>query len=98
MLRNIDEYDDDQDELERFLSKTLDVGDLRENPLDFWQLHKSEFPLLAKVARRIFSIPATTASVERTFSVAENVVTKRRTNIKPAQLNDVLFLRSYYST
>lgn len=92
-----DEYDIDDDELEKYLGKRLDLANLPENPLDFWKNHQMEFPILAKVARQIFSIPATTASVERSFSVAGNIVTKRRTNIKPTQLNDVLFLRSSYS-
>ncbi len=93
-----DEYDTDDDELERYLGKRLDVTNLPENPLDFWKNHQMEFPILAKVARQIFSIPAITASVERTSSATGNIVTKRRTNIKTAQLNNVLFLRSFYST
>ncbi len=53
-----------------------------------------EFPVLVKVARQIFSVPAASTCVERSFSAARNIVTKRRTNIKPMQLNNVLFLRS----
>jgi hypothetical protein len=56
-----------------------------------------EFPVLAKVARQIFSVTAASKFVERSFSAAGNIVTKRRTNIKPMQLNNVLFLRSFYS-
>ncbi|CAF1508392.1 unnamed protein product [Adineta ricciae] len=92
-----DEYEEDNDELERFLAKRLNILDLPDNPLDFWRNHRMEFPILAKVSRQVFSIPATSAAVERTFSAGGNVVTKRRTNIKPEQLNNVLFLRSYYS-
>jgi hypothetical protein len=92
-----DEYDVDDDELERYLCKRLDTTTLPDNPLEFWKNHNMEFPILAKVARQIFSIPATTASVERSFSVAGNIVVKRRTNIKPAQLDNVVFLRSFYS-
>jgi hypothetical protein len=92
-----DEYDTDDDELERYLGKRLDVTNLSDNPLNFWKKHKMEFPILAKVARQVFSIPATSACVERSFSASGNIVTKRRTNIKPMQLNNVLFLRSFYS-
>jgi hypothetical protein len=70
---------------------------LPENPLEFWKNHKMEFPVLVKVARQIFSVPAASTCVERSFSAAGNIVTKRRTNIKPMQLNNVLFLRSFYS-
>ncbi|CAF1430901.1 unnamed protein product [Adineta steineri] len=92
-----DEYDIDDDELERYLSKRLDLTNLSDNPLDFWKNHKVEFPVLAKVACQVFSVPATSACVERSFSTAGNIATKRRTNIKPTQLNNVLFLRSSYS-
>ena len=92
-----DEYDMDQDELERYLDKRLDTTNLPHNPLDFWKDHKMEFPTLARVSRQIFSIPATSACVERSFSAGGNIVTKRRTNIKPMQLNNVIFLRSFYS-
>jgi hypothetical protein len=70
---------------------------LPENPLEFWKNHKIEFPVLAKIARQIFSVTAASKFVERSFSAAENIVTKRRTNIKPMQLNNVPFLRSFYS-
>jgi hypothetical protein len=93
-----DEYDIDDDELERYLCKRLDATNLPDNPLEFWKNNNMEFPILAKVARQIFSIPASTAMVERSFSAGGNIVTKRRANIKPAQLNNVLFLRSFYST
>jgi hypothetical protein len=92
-----DEYDIDDDELERYLDKRLDIANLSDNPLDFWKSHHMEFPVLSKVARQIFCIPAASACVERSFSAAGNIVTKRRTNIKPTQLNNVIFLRSFYS-
>ncbi len=56
-----------------------------------------EFPVLAKVARQIFSVTAVSKFAERSFSAAGNIVKKRRTNIKPMQLNNVLFLRYFYS-
>ncbi|CAF1526165.1 unnamed protein product, partial [Didymodactylos carnosus] len=50
---------------------------------------------LAKVARKIHSIPATTAAVERQFTSAELVVTERRSSINPEQVdNNVLLIRS----
>lgn len=91
-----DEYDDDYDELEKYLCKRLDVSNLPENPLHFWKDHGLEFPILAKVACQIFSIPASTASVERAFSASGNIVNKRRSNIKPCQLDNIIFLRSMY--
>ena len=92
-----DELEDDGDELERYLSKHLGSNDFTENPLEFWRRVRSELPPLAKVARQIHCIPATTASVERTFSHGGYVVNERRTSLKPDQLDNILFLRSLQS-
>lgn len=75
-----DEYDtDDDEELDRYLCKRLDATIFPDNPLEFRKNYKTEFPTLAKVARQIFSISATKASAERSFSAAGNIVAKRRT-------------------
>ena len=42
----------------------------RENPLEFWQLKATEYPLLAKLASKVFTVPATSALVERVLSQA----------------------------
>lgn len=91
-----DEYDEDFDELEKYLGKRLDIPTLPDNPLLFWKNHALEFPLLAKVACQVFSVPASTALVERAFSASGHIVTKRRSNIKPSQLDNVIFLRSMF--
>jgi hypothetical protein len=41
-----------------------------EEPLQFWKVHRKQFPFLAQYARSIFSIPATTVDVEKEFSTA----------------------------
>jgi len=37
--------------------------------LDFWRMHEKEYPYLAKMARQYLGCPASSASVERIFSV-----------------------------
>ena len=54
----------------------------------------SVFPNLSKLARRIYSIPCTSAAVEREFSVAGQIVNQRRSNLDPTTVNNILFLRS----
>ncbi|CAF2947183.1 unnamed protein product [Rotaria sp. Silwood2] len=92
-----DEFNDDGDDLDRYLSKHLEKKDITDNPLEFWKVVRSELPLLAKVARQICCVPATTASVERIFSHGGYIINERRTNLKPYQLNNVIFLRSLKS-
>ena len=43
------------------------------NPLEFWATEGLAFPILAGVAARILSIPATSASVEQMFSIAGRI-------------------------
>ena len=67
---------------------------LPSNPLKFWKDQQEKFPRLSRLARRIFSIPATSASVERQFSGAGLVIQERRTNLNPEQLDNILLIRS----
>lgn len=93
-----DEYDNhEEEELDRYLSMRLDLDKVNDNPLVFWRDHANTFPLLSFLARRLHSIPATTASVERTFSGGGQVVTERRTNLSPSQVDNILFIRSMLS-
>jgi hypothetical protein len=46
----------------------LGLGKIKNDPLPFQQEPMNTFPMLLSLARRLHSIPATTASVERTFS------------------------------
>ena len=44
--------------------------EMSENPLLFWQKNSKKFPSLSKIAQKYLHIPATSAPVERIFSVA----------------------------
>jgi hypothetical protein len=41
------------------------MGSIDDNPLTFWYEHRFAYPTLSQLARSIYSIPATTANVER---------------------------------
>ena len=41
--------------------------------LQWWTVHKVEFPSLSRMARQFLSIPATSASAERVFSLAGRI-------------------------
>ncbi|CAF1527281.1 unnamed protein product [Adineta ricciae] len=61
--------------------------------LTFWENHESSYPTLAKIAKRVLSIPATNTAVERLFSDSGNTITNRRTRLQTSKVNQLLFIR-----
>ena len=59
-----------QVEFELYLDKVTASNDI----LAFWRENNKTFPWLATLASSIFCAPATTAGVERFFSVAGNIL------------------------
>jgi hypothetical protein len=82
------------DELSRYLSMKIDMKEYHSNVLTFWKCNTDELPHLKQVARRIHSIPATSAGVERQFSITGLTLTNRRTCLKPDQLDNVMCIRT----
>ena len=82
------------DELTKYLETSIDKAKLSANPLDFWRANQTTYPLLARVARKIHCIPATSAAVERQFSSAGIVLNERRTCLSSDHLNDILLIRT----
>ena len=65
------------------------------NPLDFWgDDGMVSFPILAGIAARVLSIPATSASVEQLFSVAGRVMTTARARLSFRHVNELCCLHS----
>jgi hypothetical protein len=65
------------------------------NPLSFWKKMHSSYPILSKVAARVFGVPASSAAVEREFSLAGNIITQKRSKLSPDAVNDMVFNHSY---
>ncbi|CAF5099123.1 unnamed protein product [Rotaria sp. Silwood1] len=94
--RNLsDEFDNEcDDELNKYLEQRIDTESIDDNPLSFWYHHRLTYPILSQLARSIYSIPASTANVERTFSGSGMMINSRRTRLNPEQINNAMFLRS----
>lgn len=60
------------------------------NVLDWWAINSQQLPTLAKAARFILGIPASSAAPERNFSAADCVVTERRNALSPSTVEDIL--------
>jgi hypothetical protein len=62
------------------------------NPLDWWRLKQQQYPLLASIACKVLAIPATSAPLERVFSVAGITIAKERSRLDPSNAGEVIFL------
>ena len=62
-------------------------------PLSWWKLNHKSYPIIWELAKRILSIPATSAPSERVFSAAANVVNKKRVRLDPDTVNLLIYLR-----
>jgi hypothetical protein len=62
------------------------------NPLDWWRVHQSDYPYLAKLSIRYLAIPATSAPSERVFSTAGLTISKDRARLQSSRANELVFL------
>ena len=85
-------YEANAMEKEVSLFRAEDELDHNMDPLQWWQLNSHRFPHLAKLARRMLSIQATSVPSERLFSAAGNVVTAKRASLSPQTVDMILFL------
>lgn len=83
-----------RDEVDSYME--LDEVNSDDDPLLWWRNHKELFPVLARLARKYLAIPATSAPVERVWSTAGNVLTKKRARLSDEMLNNVVFLHENF--
>ena len=66
--------------------------DVSENPLNWWRRKEVQYPKLGKIAKKYFCVSATSASLERVFSISGLVSQDRRNRIAPERLDKVIFI------
>ena len=67
-------------------SKDVDV-------LAWWKGHEKVLPLLAKVAKKVLTIPCSSAKSERVFSTGGNFVTAKRNSLAPKKVEDLIIIK-----
>ncbi|CAM9964293.1 unnamed protein product, partial [Sphacelaria rigidula] len=72
------------------------VTTILNDPLPRWKKYEHAFLLVAKLARRVLAIPATSAQSERPFSLAGFVVTEKRNRLGAENAATLLFLRTVW--
>ena len=63
------------------------------NPLIWWNEKKESFPILSGLARKYLAVSATSTASERLFSDAGNLLTNKRTRMKPKLFKKMMFLK-----
>ena len=66
------------DELDEYLTTRDRIHKSVKNPVEFWHHNRDRWPCHTQMAFDIFSIPATEADNERTFSKLGDMITKKR--------------------
>ena len=78
-----------QEERKQPIKQLIDDDEI--NSLKYWRVNSGRFPLLSKLAIEIYSCPATTAGIERVFSVAGHLIGARATTMKDENFEKKLF-------
>ena len=61
-------------------------------PLTWWAANKATYPNVARLARKLLAMPATSGTSERLFSKAGDVITKKRNRIDACKADKIIFL------
>lgn len=65
---------------------------VEENILSWWKRNSSTYPYLRKLAVQRLATQATSVPAERLFSKAGQIISARRSNLKPDAIDAILFL------
>ncbi|KAL2098424.1 hypothetical protein ACEWY4_007631 [Coilia grayii] len=79
-------------ELELSMYLQAPVPDSETDPLEWWKQHELNFPIVARLAKKYLCIPATSSSSERAFSASGNIITCKRSCLKPNTVDQLVFL------
>ncbi len=87
------ELDTGLDKLEQYLQHKPTMENDRDI-LSFWKHRQNLFPSMARLARKILSVPASSVSCKSAFSISGHTLENRWTCLSTASVNALLFLNS----
>ena len=79
-----------QDELDMYLQ--VKPPSRKVNIFEWWKINEPRYPNIAKLAKSMLCVPATSTAAEQVFSAAGITVSKRRSCLKPENVDKILFL------
>ena len=62
------------------------------DPLKWWSVKQEAYPSIARLAKRLLCIPATSAASERVFSTTGNTITQLRNSLSGNTVESLIFL------
>ncbi|XP_041830824.1 E3 SUMO-protein ligase ZBED1-like isoform X2 [Melanotaenia boesemani] len=68
---------------------------MRECPLEWWAAHTSAYGQLSSIARKYLATPATSVPCERLFSLAGNIIQKKRAALHSDNVNKLVCLSNW---
>ena len=87
-----EEIDTPTEKISAFFAQKLRIDKSKIDPLQWWKENEKRYPALAQEARRVLSMPSTSASSERVFSTVGRVVTFLRASLSPENVDALVFL------
>jgi hypothetical protein len=94
------------EELENYLKEPIVAMEVLVNPMDpdsdlcvtkpleYWKSNQCRFPILSEIGRDVVSVAASSGSVERAFSVASDILTAKRSPMKPDLFVNLMLIKS----
>ena len=79
--------------LDKYLS--LNFSNIDGTLLNFWYKNRHEFPKLSAVAKKILSIPASSAENERSFSKLNYILNDRRDSLSAETIDSLFIAKSF---
>jgi hypothetical protein len=73
--------------------ESFSLADKNVNILHWWRDHEKVLPHLAKVAKKVLTVPASSAKSERVFSTGGNFVTKKRSSLAPKKVEELILIK-----
>ena len=66
--------------------------DIDENVLQWWKRNESRFPAIARIAKKVLCVPATSTPAERLFSTAGHIINTKRASLSTENVSMLCFL------
>lgn len=97
LLFNSDSESEDEEGPNRALGRYRAEPTISETdcPLQWWSTHEGAHPQLSALARKYLGSPATSVPCERLFSLAGNIVQKKRAALSSENVNRLVCLSNW---